>query len=129
DEVARRHEPPRSEPVLLHHDVWPGNLLWIGDRCVGLIDWKEAHVGNEGIDLANLRYFAALNHGPDAAALVLQGWEDEIGRKATHVAYWDVVWALYASDAPGDVLTGPDWSHGTTDRRDAFLRAALDQLA
>ena len=44
DELVRRHEPPRGEPVFLHGDVWPGNLLWIGDRCVGLIDWKEACV-------------------------------------------------------------------------------------
>jgi aminoglycoside phosphotransferase (APT) family kinase protein len=127
DEVVRRHEPPRGESVFLHGDVWPGNLLWIGDRCVGLIDWKEACVGDPGSDLANLRYHAALHHGPDGALLVLQGWEDEIGRKATDVAYWDAVWALYSRDA-ADVLTGPDWSHGTTDRRDAFLRAAVDEL-
>jgi aminoglycoside phosphotransferase (APT) family kinase protein len=126
--VLRRHEPPHGEPVFLHHDVWPGNLLWIGDRCVGLIDWKEAHVGDPGVDLANLRYFAALNHGQDGALMVLQGWEDEIGRRATHVAYWDLLWALYSWGAGEDVLTGPDWPHGTTDRRDAFLQAALDQL-
>ena len=127
DEVVRRHEPPGGESVFLHGDVWPGNLLWIGDRCVGLIDWKEACVGDPGSDLANLRYFAALHHGPDGALLVLQGWEDEIGRKATDVAYWDAVWALYSRDAV-DVLTGPDWSHGTNDRRDEFLRAAIDEL-
>ena len=127
DEVVRRHEPPGGESVFLHGDVWPGNLLWIGDRCVGLIDWKEACVGDPGSDLANLRYFAALHHGPDGALLVLQGWEDEIGRKATDVAYWDAVWALYSRDAV-DELTGPDWSHGTNDRRDEFLRAAVDEL-
>ena len=124
DEVVRRCERPRGEPVFLHGDVWPGNLLWIGDRCVGLIDWKEACVGDPVSDLANLRYHAALHHGADGAVLVLEGWEGEIGRKATDVAYWDVVWALYSRDAV-DVLDG---SYGTTDRRDAFLRAAVDQL-
>src|SRR4051794_22869905 len=104
DDVVRRHEPPGVDSVFLHGDVWPGNLLWIGDRCVGLIDWKEACVGDPGSDLANLRYFAALHHGPDGALLVLQGWQDEIGRKATDVAYWDAVWALYSRDA-ADVLT------------------------
>jgi hypothetical protein len=58
---------------------------------------------------------------------VLQGWEDEIGRNATDVAYWDAVWALYSRDA-ADVLTFPDWPQGATDRRDAFLRAAVDEL-
>ena len=127
DDVVRRYERPRAESVFMHGDVWPGNLLWIGDSCVGLIDWKEACVGDPGSDLANLRYFAALHHGPDGAGLVLQGWEHEIGRKAADVAYWDAVWALYSRDAV-DVLTGPDWSPGTTERRDAFLRAAVDQL-
>ena len=58
DEVVRRHERPRGESVLLHGDPWPGNLLWIGDRCVGLIDWKEAGVGDPGVDLGKLRFQA-----------------------------------------------------------------------
>ena len=124
DEVVRRHEPPRGESVFLHGDVWPGNLLWIGDRCVGLIDWKEACVGDPGSDLANLRYFAALLHGREGALLVLQGWEDEMGRNASDVAYWDAVAAL---DTRSD-LDALDASFGTTDRRDAFLRAAVDEL-
>jgi aminoglycoside phosphotransferase (APT) family kinase protein len=127
DDVVRRHEPPRAEPVFLHGDVWPGNLLWTGDQCVGVIDWKEACVGHPGRDLANLRHFAALHHGSDGARLVVEGWEDETGRKATDVAYWDIVWALYSWGAT-DVLTGPDWPHGTTERRDALLRAAVDEL-
>ena len=128
DELVRRYEWPRGDPVFLHHDLWPGNLLWIGDRCVGLIDWKEAHVGNPGVDLANLRFHAAMLHGPDAAVLVLEGWEDEIGRKATDVAYWDAVWALFSRDALDEFLKPPFNEYGSTDGGDAFLRAAVDQL-
>ena len=124
DEVVRRHERPRGEPVFLHGDVWPGNVLWNGDRCVGLIDWKEAGVGHPGVDLAYLRLSAAVHHGPDGPALVLEGWEDEMGRKATDLAYWD---ALAALNTPTD-LDALDESFGRTDRRDAFLRAAVDQL-
>jgi aminoglycoside phosphotransferase (APT) family kinase protein len=125
DEVVRRHGRPRGEPVFLHNDVWPGNLLWIGDRCVGLIDWKEAGVGHPGVDLANLRMQSAMHHGPDGPMLVLEGWQDETGRKATDVAYWD---ALAALDTPAN-LDALDASFGTSERRDDFLRAALDQLA
>lgn len=122
NELVRRYERPRRDAVLLHGDVWLGNVLWIGDRCVGLIDWKEAKVGDPGVELANLRFHAALEHGPDGALLALRGWEDEIGRKATDVAYWDAVWALYSRDALDDE------SLGTTDRREAFLQAAVDEL-
>ena len=121
DEVVRHTRQPRGESVFLHVDVWPGNLLWIGDRCVGLIDWKEAGVGHPGIDLSILRFHAAVHHGPDRAALVLEGWEDEMGRTATDLAYWD---ALIALNTPTD----SDSAQSATDRRDDFLRAAIDQL-
>ena len=121
DEVVRHTRQPRGEPVLLHVDVWPGNLMWIGDRCVGLIDWKEAGVGHPEIDLSILRFHATLHHGPDPAVQVLEGWEDEMGRKATDLAYWD---ALIALNTPTEV----DPLEGTTERRDEFLRAAIAQL-
>ena len=54
----------------------------------------------------------------------IEGWEDEMGRKATDLAYWD---ALAALNTPAD-LDALDESFGRTDRRDAFLRAAVDQL-
>ncbi len=126
DEVVRRHEPPRGESVFLHGDVWPGNLLWIGDRCVGLIDWKEAGVGDPGVDLGKLRFQAAMLHGPDGPVLVLEGYEDEIGRNATDVPYWDAVSALNLNTTELDAVD--DGSLGTTGRRDAFLRAAVDEL-
>ena len=31
---------PVAASVFLHGDVWGGNMLWEGDRCVALIDWK-----------------------------------------------------------------------------------------
>ena len=121
DEVVRHTRQPRGELVLLHVDAWPGNLMWIDDTCVGLIDWKEAGVGHPEIDLAIVRCHAAMHHGPDPAVLVREGWEDEMGRKATDLAYWD---ALIALNTPTDV----DAHEGSTQRRDDFLRAAIDQL-
>jgi len=31
-----------SDPVVLHGDYWPGNVLWRDGRLVGVIDWEEA---------------------------------------------------------------------------------------
>lgn len=123
DEVVRRHGRPRGEEVLLHGDVWPGNVVWDGDACVGLIDWKTAGVGHPGVDLGNLRFQAAQVHGPDAAELVLEGWEDEMGRRAADITYWDAVAALNTRTELDDVDGA-----GATERRDAFLRAALKGL-
>jgi aminoglycoside phosphotransferase (APT) family kinase protein len=124
DEVVRRHGPPRGEQVLLHGDVWPGNLVWEGDHCAGLIDWKTTGVGDPGVDLGNLRFQAAHRDGPDAAELVLEGWEDEMGRRAADIAYWDAVAALNTRTD----LDAQESAVGATERRDAFLVAALQGL-
>ncbi len=51
DERVRSHGVPGAASVFLHGDVWGGNMLWEGDRCVALIDWKTAGVGDPGVDL------------------------------------------------------------------------------
>src|ERR1051325_4580794 len=55
DERVRSHRVPAAPSVFLHGDVWGGNMLWDGDRCVALIDWKVAGVGDPGVDLGSLR--------------------------------------------------------------------------
>jgi hypothetical protein len=57
--------------------------------------------------------------GPHAPEHVLQGWERATGTKARDVAYWDAVAALNTATEVPD---------GATDRRDAFLQAALTNL-
>lgn len=96
-------------------------MLWEGDLCVALIDWKTAGVGDPGVDLGSLRMQMALQYGQDAPAHVLEGWQRQAGRAAIEVPYWDAVAAL-------NTPTGMDGWPGSAERRDAFLRTALDQL-
>jgi hypothetical protein len=78
---------------------------------------------------------AVIMFGPSAAAAVLVGWRRATGRAADAMAYWDLVAAL---TTPPDMT---QWlsvahDHGRVDldaatlnnRRDTFLRSALDQL-
>lgn len=113
---------PREEPVFLHADLWAGNMVWSGETTVTLIDWKDAGVGDPGVDVGHLRMQMAVQYGPDAAERVREGWERERGRAATNLAYWDAVAALHT---PADL---DDGEPALTARRDAFLRAALDRL-
>lgn len=134
DRLKAAKNPQGGETVFVHGDIWPGNMIWNGDRCVGLIDWKTAGAGDPGVDLGALRLEAALQYGPAAPHHVLDGWQCEAGRFATNVAYWDAVAAL---NTPTDL---DDWSPGfdqfgqplpgaaVTARRNAFLRDALGQL-
>jgi aminoglycoside phosphotransferase (APT) family kinase protein len=133
DERVSSHGAPAAAPVFLHGDVWGGNMLWEGDRCVALIDWKTAGVGDPGVDLGSLRMQIALQYGQDAPAHVLEGWQRQAGRAAVAVPYWDAVAALNTPTVmegwPGFADDGsPLDTAAVTERRDAFLRTALDQL-
>ena len=135
DERVRSHGVPAPASVFLHGDVWGGNMLWEGDRCVALIDWKGAGVGDPGVDLGSLRMQMALQYGQDAPAHVLEGWQRQAGRAAIAVPYWDAVAALntptviHGEWLPGFAGDGsPLDAAAVTERRDAFLRTALDQL-
>ena len=133
DERVRSHGVPAAVSVFLHGDVWGGNMLWEGDRCVALIDWKTAGVGDPGVDLGSLRMQMALQYGQDAPAHVLEGWQRQAGRAAIAVPYWDAVAALntptviHGEWLPGFAGDGsPLDAAAVTERRDAFLRTALD---
>jgi aminoglycoside phosphotransferase (APT) family kinase protein len=119
DERIQSMAPPQAETVFVHGDVWPGNIAWTDGRCT-LIDWKTAGVGDPGVDIGELRKQIAITYGPDATAVIVDGWERASGKSATNVAYWDPVAAL---NTPTTLFSAV-----ATARRDAFLRAALDRL-
>ncbi len=133
DKQVRLRRVRVTKSVFVHGDIWGGNMLWEGDRCVALIDWKTAGVGDPGVDLGSLRMQMALQYGQDAPAHVLDGWQREAGRAAIAVPYWDAVAALNTPTEmhgwPGFADDGsPLDAAAVTERRDAFLRTALDQL-
>jgi aminoglycoside phosphotransferase (APT) family kinase protein len=127
--------PSFDETVLVHGDLWQGNLLYDNDQVVGVIDWEAAGAGNPGIDLGSLRWDAATLFGPSAADEILAGWEAAAGRAATDVAYWDLV---AGANTPADLTPmqdaiaqqgRPDLDGPTlTQRRDEFLQSALARI-
>jgi aminoglycoside phosphotransferase (APT) family kinase protein len=121
---------------LVHGDLWHGNTLWDDGRLTAVLDWDCAGVGPAGIDLGSLRCDAAWCHGVEAAEHILHGWEAETGRPASDIPYWDAVAALASPPDMGwfpvsMALQGrPDLTREVMlERRDAFLDAALSQLA
>jgi hypothetical protein len=116
-----------------------GGSPWLlradGRGLVLRVDWDDAGAGAPGVDLGSLRCDAAICHGIEATVHLLSGWEQEAGRAAEDVAYWDVVGALstppdigWFAAAIGD-QGRPDLDRATLlRRRDAFLGRALDRL-
>ncbi|HZZ97861.1 MAG TPA: phosphotransferase [Jatrophihabitantaceae bacterium] len=134
EEVARSYRP--SGPAgLVHGDLWQGNAIWDGDDLMAVIDWDCAGAGQAGIDLGSARCDAATAFGVAAADDVLAGWQTAAGRPPDDVAYWDVVGALSTPPDMGwfvESVVGQGRSDLRRDvmveRRDDFLRAALDAL-
>ncbi|MDY0407022.1 aminoglycoside phosphotransferase family protein [Virgibacillus sp. 179-BFC.A HS] len=60
---------PAYEPVFLHRDFHPNNVLWEGENVSGVVDWVNACVGPAGIDLGHCRYNLAMLYGVSAAEL------------------------------------------------------------
>lgn len=133
--IAERPVPER-EPGLVHGDLWLGNTMWVGPRLSGFVDWDCAGIGDPGLDVASIRMDAALLFGAEYAEVVLSGYLAAAGRERVEdLAYWDVVAALSTPPTMAEFEAAiqdqgrPDLDRATLqERRDAFLRAALDRL-
>ena len=133
DELILAHGMPESGTVFVHGDVWPGNIIWTGAAAPVLIDWKTAGVGAPGVDLGELRKQVAIIFGPDAPAVVLDGWERAARTSAEDIAYWDAVAALNTPTEIDDGYQTGRWAPSVdglaaTARRDAFLESALTRV-
>jgi len=55
-----------NEPVLMHGDYWPGNVLWMQGKIAALIDWEDACLGDPVADLACARVELLCQYGQAA---------------------------------------------------------------
>ena len=58
---------PAHEPIFLHRDFGPHNVLWSGGQVTGLVDWVETSVGPAWLDVAHGSTNLALRHGNEVA--------------------------------------------------------------
>lgn len=88
--------PPRwNAPVLLHHDFWPGNLLWRGGQLVAVIDWEDAACGDPLADLANTRMEVLWAFGMEAAQRFTQQYHTLMPAVDLRgLPFWDLCVAL-----------------------------------
>jgi aminoglycoside phosphotransferase (APT) family kinase protein len=114
---------PVNQPVLLHGDFWPGNVLWRDGRLTGIIDWEDAVFGDPLADLAVTRLEIGWFFGPAATDMLTR--EYRARQPAVDTAalpFWDLRAALRAS---GFCL--PDW--GLPAGQLASMRAAHREFA
>lgn len=119
-----------DEPVFLHIDLWSGNVLWDGERLVGVLDWEEAGWGDSGVDVAYARLEFTLLGLPDTADALLAEYEARRGRRVANLALWELAAAVRAFPDPAG------WWHewqalgatgSTEDEVRGRLRAFIDR--
>ena len=127
--------PERNAAVLLHGDLWPGNILWNGDAIAAALDWEDAGTGEPLIDLAIARLDATWVFGPDAADELANRYLARRPIDATDLAYWDLCAAFRSASNLAEWSTSwrelgrPDISERTmTEIRAGFVARALARL-
>ncbi len=69
-----------GEPVLLHGDYWPENIMWQDDRIVAVLDWEDAATGDPLSDLACCCLELSYLHGEEVTEQFLAAYGAEIDR-------------------------------------------------
>jgi aminoglycoside phosphotransferase (APT) family kinase protein len=94
--LGRIWPPPQlNQPVVVHGDYWPGNVLWRHDRLVAVLDWEDAAVGDPLADLGNGRMELCMLFGWPAAAAFTAAYQTVLpGLDFRTLAHWDLYAAL-----------------------------------
>lgn len=80
---------PDFEPVFIHRDYHPMNVLWRRGRLSGIVDWTNASVGPADIDVSHCKTNLVVLFGPEVAERLTEVYESLTGRK--HDPYWDLL--------------------------------------
>jgi aminoglycoside phosphotransferase (APT) family kinase protein len=86
--------PQHNASVLLHGDLWPGNIIWKDNRLAAIIDWEDARIGDPLGDLANTRLELLWAYGVDAMHAFTNRYAAITSINAANLPYWDLCAAL-----------------------------------
>lgn len=90
--------PPDFDPVVIHRDFHPGNVLWANGAISGVVDWGNACLGPAAFDVAHYRVNLATLVGPELT-----------DRRFPGDAAWDIEAALGYID-PWDPVAREAWA-------------------
>lgn len=85
---------PDEQPVFIHRDFHPGNVLWTGAKPSAIVDWLHGCLGPASVDIAHCRINLWLDIGPQAADGVLNAYRAIRVESPPHNPYWDIADAM-----------------------------------
>ncbi|SMP18691.1 Phosphotransferase enzyme family protein [Laceyella tengchongensis] len=121
--------PQHNEPVLLHGDFWPGNILWHEQRLVAIIDWEDAAVGDPLADVANSRLELLWAFGHDAMNHFTHQYRAMMPAvDFTNLPYWDLCAALRPAHSMAHWGLDARTEKSMRSKLNEFVKLAFDQL-
>ncbi|MFS0749137.1 aminoglycoside phosphotransferase family protein [Oceanobacillus sp. 1P07AA] len=89
-QLAKQQE-PMYDPIFIHRDFHPVNVLWQGEEVTGVVDWANGCLGHAGIDVGHCRWNLAMIYGVDEADLFLEYYIKHAENRFSYDVYWDNV--------------------------------------
>ncbi len=105
----------KTEPVLLHMDYWPGNVLWRNGTVSAVLDWDAAAYGDPALDVGYFRMNMYLRGLKEAADPFLEYYEAASG-PVQNLGFWEL--ACAARPLPDASRMDPRISTDGGSRRD-----------
>jgi aminoglycoside phosphotransferase (APT) family kinase protein len=118
-------EPPAYEPVFIHRDYHPTNVLWSAGKLCGIVDWVNGCQGPASVDLSHCRDNLVAMYGPQIAERFLAIYRQVVGPSFVHHPYWDIDSMLDGLPEPGYYPPWRDFGLGRI--KQAVLRARQDE--
>ncbi len=126
---------PDRNPVFVHGDFHPGNILWNQGTLSGVVDWSAARVGSRWFEFAQCRAGIALLFGMSAVRRLTRHYLDVAASKPVDLPVFDLMAGLVARQLGAKQWLGSYRHQGCIDsprqfaaRMPPFLRQALAEL-
>lgn len=92
--------PPPAAPTFCHGDWTDANLLAVGTRITGIVDWEAAHVGDPVRELSRAAWGASLKDPRSVDALVTGYGADAAAVGAWFAVHAAELWLWFAEAGP-----------------------------
>jgi aminoglycoside phosphotransferase (APT) family kinase protein len=121
--------PGQNEPVLLHGDFWPGNMLWLDGRLVSVVDCEDAQRGDPLADLANSRLEILWAFGPEAMHTFTRHYRSMSNVNLANLPHWDLCAALRPAFKIAEWAGDPATERAMREAHSWFVRQAFQTIS
>ncbi len=89
--VERRDGFQEVVETYVHHDFWPGNTMWVGQKLGSVIDWEGGCVADPALDVACCAFDIAMLGLHEAADHFVETYRRLSERPLVNLGFWRIL--------------------------------------